>query len=531
MAAADNEDVFVFEDAGLLDGIVHGGDRGFDTMVIEGKDSVLAIHSATGPDSGKITLDDEVIRYAGLEPITADGTTTDVIYELTESDDEAVLEFVNGELKLSSSNNSFEETTFQVPTGSLTIKGAGGRDTLEISGAAKLALGSANLEVEFEEITVTADIETTGNVTLLAQDNLSLSEQILAGAPLIPNFANTESSITIDGATIDAGVFTAQAKSDSANIFGEDPDTQYSVGEKVLDFLGGISLFLGLSDVKASADVTITDAEITADTVDIDAVALTEASVKTSTLLVAFSGGFSEPSATVTIDGDTEITTTGIKDSSVDDDTAGDLSINTLASSSMSVSSQQSLLGPVRTGEKVNITVSYGSSDLDSIIDVGQDVEFNVSGNYHQKAEALKDGNSVSASSAAFEDGVLAVALAISISDTLVESNFAGTLTADGEVEILGHSDSKGNDTSASAVSGTPIGAKVAFFIQDQTKDPYKALPGFSELLVRDGIRLATLSPAVLLKESRDLSHLPISQLMFLRILQTMHRSRLTVGR
>ena len=127
LGADDNEDTFSFSSMGSLDGLLDGGARGFDTLVISGGAYSVAAFTATGPDAGTVALDGNLIRYRGLEPIVMAGTLADAIFNLTGGDDDAVLETSGSSLRLRSVNASptFELTDFAVPGNSLTIDGAG----------------------------------------------------------------------------------------------------------------------------------------------------------------------------------------------------------------------------------------------------------------------------------------------------------------------------------------------------------------------------------------------------------------------
>ena len=168
VGAPDNEDTFVFESGGTLAGTVDGGAGGFDTLVVDGNRSSL-VSSPTAPDAGTLTVDATTIRYAGLEPIAVTGTVTDAIVNLTAGNDAAILETDPGDsTKLKISGGTFESTSFTKPTGSVTVNGIGGTDSITIRGA--IALGGAALIVNAETINVeaTASITTTGAVTLAA---------------------------------------------------------------------------------------------------------------------------------------------------------------------------------------------------------------------------------------------------------------------------------------------------------------------------------------------------------------------------
>ena len=73
VGAADNRDQFVFEPGGSISGGIDGGPGGFDTLVVDGGAYQAVTYTTTGPNSGTVTRDGDVIEYAGLEPI--DDTT------------------------------------------------------------------------------------------------------------------------------------------------------------------------------------------------------------------------------------------------------------------------------------------------------------------------------------------------------------------------------------------------------------------------------------------------------------------------
>src|SRR5581483_7741337 len=137
--SADNEDTFVVEAGGGLSGTVDGGAGGFDTLEVEGSYNTMAF-TPTGPSSGIVALDSNVITYDGLEPVlTNGGTALNIIFNLPSGANQAVLEddatAGNGISQLRSINASFELTTFATPAagGSVTINLGNSADTLTIN--------------------------------------------------------------------------------------------------------------------------------------------------------------------------------------------------------------------------------------------------------------------------------------------------------------------------------------------------------------------------------------------------------------
>src|SRR5262249_42880832 len=74
VGARGNRDEFVFEPGGSISGGIDGGPGGFDTLVVSGGTYANVEYTTTGPDSGFVTRDGDVIVYSGLEPI--DDTST-----------------------------------------------------------------------------------------------------------------------------------------------------------------------------------------------------------------------------------------------------------------------------------------------------------------------------------------------------------------------------------------------------------------------------------------------------------------------
>ena len=79
--AAHNEDVFVLEYGGSVSGLIEGGEGGFDTIAVaDGGRRV--IFTPTGPDSGTISVDGDVTRYTGFEPVDS-GIAPDLVFDLS----------------------------------------------------------------------------------------------------------------------------------------------------------------------------------------------------------------------------------------------------------------------------------------------------------------------------------------------------------------------------------------------------------------------------------------------------------------
>ncbi|MDA0281965.1 MAG: hypothetical protein O3B86_01305, partial [Planctomycetota bacterium] len=107
----------------------------------------------TSANDGSITLNDGItdfsIGYVGLEPISNDGSATDIVFNLPAGNNGDVVlndsaSAITGSMLLSGS--TFENTTFSSAAATtLTINGNTGDDTITVAGADILFLGTINL--------------------------------------------------------------------------------------------------------------------------------------------------------------------------------------------------------------------------------------------------------------------------------------------------------------------------------------------------------------------------------------------------
>ncbi|MDZ4784059.1 MAG: hypothetical protein SGJ19_27745, partial [Planctomycetia bacterium] len=257
----DNQDEFVFEPGGRLDGLLHGGDRGFDTLVLQGGRYESVVYSAYGPDSGTVRLDGNLITYAGLEPIVDNSDPANVVIDATAGDDQLVLEQDPGNpgmLRVRALNGTLESVSFNVPTTSLVVNMAGGADTLTLTSftlavgaslsingdggadsvmfAGDLALPGGDLTVSAESITVSAGVSvstrpagansgdilfTSNNVALAngaalladADGGFTAGDVTINAAAAVNAVADANAQITVTGGTIRGRNITLAASS------------------------------------------------------------------------------------------------------------------------------------------------------------------------------------------------------------------------------------------------------------------------------------------------------------------------------
>ena len=254
--AADNEDTFVLRAGGDVSGILEGGARGFDSLIIQGGTYQTAIFSASGPDAGTIGLDGILVSYAGLEPIDLTTAVADLIINAdtippgtpdpllvpVPKPDNLVLEgAAAGSMILRNATGvtvpTIEEITFVNPTNSLTINlgdeafglpgtgddiltlgafdsgfdaeltvnGDGGADMIVVTQS--LTLPGNDIEINAESITVNAgvtistvaDAGASGDIRLTAISTKSLLSPLLPTPALIA--IGDLASLLADGGT------------------------------------------------------------------------------------------------------------------------------------------------------------------------------------------------------------------------------------------------------------------------------------------------------------------------------------------
>ncbi|MEO1591091.1 MAG: hypothetical protein AAFU71_07345, partial [Cyanobacteria bacterium J06632_22] len=235
VGAANNQDTFILEAGGRLDGRLDGNVGGFDILNIE-KTSDNLTYQAFGPDSGLITLDGQQIEFAGLEPINA-GNASQVEIVATDNDDELVLEEASSTtLQVRSLNGTMESLAFSKTATSARILLGDGDDSLTIQN-----LGSG----------VTTDITVAGS---------SLETSIPVVGDFLDDLLQGSDSVTFAGdALLQGGSLTVDAETISVNADvvvstrelitpGTDPTSGVSAGDS-----GRISFSGETIDIAAGA--------------------------------------------------------------------------------------------------------------------------------------------------------------------------------------------------------------------------------------------------------------------------------------
>ncbi|MDF1754557.1 MAG: autotransporter-associated beta strand repeat-containing protein, partial [Verrucomicrobiales bacterium] len=154
-----------------------------DSLVINGGNFGVVTHNLTATDSGSFDIDGDGtadITYTGLEPIDMTGSTaSDLIFNLPvgANPDVVLRNSTNaGEMELDGS--TFESTIFTVPSGSITINGNTGTDTITIESLDSSFAGNLLIDAgdSVDSVTVTNNLVFDGNLTITTGDiNLNAS--------------------------------------------------------------------------------------------------------------------------------------------------------------------------------------------------------------------------------------------------------------------------------------------------------------------------------------------------------------------
>jgi hypothetical protein len=115
----------------------HGGDGGFDSLVITGGSFSGASYSASGPDSGRIILDGTIIDYTGLEPIIDNTIVDERVFTISTTGVDQqirIRDYTDDGYCVIDSNGAgeFESIAFPNPANSLTVNAGNGNDTIII---------------------------------------------------------------------------------------------------------------------------------------------------------------------------------------------------------------------------------------------------------------------------------------------------------------------------------------------------------------------------------------------------------------
>ena len=118
------------EPQGSIAGLIDGGPSNQGTLYIDGATAGNEVFTASGRHSGTITLPGRTVNYAGMAPIVQSGTASNVVITGTGNAQITVTQ-TGGTITVTSP--TMESIAFPTPSGSLSIYGGGGYDTLAVA--------------------------------------------------------------------------------------------------------------------------------------------------------------------------------------------------------------------------------------------------------------------------------------------------------------------------------------------------------------------------------------------------------------
>ncbi len=236
---ATGTDTFYLEPQGSIAGVIDGGPINQGTLDIVGAAPGNEVFTASGRHSGTIALPGRTVNYEGMAPIVQSGTPSDVVITGTGNAQMTVTQTGN---TITVSSPTMESISFSPPSGSLSIYGGGGYDTLTVASA--LNLGTANF--------VVGGLQAGQGI---AQISLPSSSSITAGNVTLT--ASTTGPQSFDPTTLlsDLGLTNA------TSLLNFDPST-FSPATLLADvnplsYLGSIATVTDQGNITASGNISI----------------------------------------------------------------------------------------------------------------------------------------------------------------------------------------------------------------------------------------------------------------------------------
>jgi len=291
-----------------------------------------------------------------------------------------------------------------------------------------------------------------GDITLEAIANLDDITSGLITVPFLPaEISITEGRATFDDATVRGNDVTITVESDSSDLFA-DEDTDGGVGEPLQEFIGQISVGVGVAISEATAEFSFADGEIRANNLTISADAAADAEATVLTAFGAIAYGQSVPTAKVDFTGDAVV------------DTQNDFVVTTKSSSDLGITATQNLTGTSTTVERYNLTIATAYSDVTSAATFGAGTDVTVRGDFFVDIDAERN-HSVQSFAAAYGDGTLATGINVAVHDSKLDALIDGDVRVFGDMAVAADLETLKNDFSAqSTVGSTNLGAAAATF-------------------------------------------------------------------
>ncbi|UWQ93619.1 LEPR-XLL domain-containing protein (plasmid) [Rhodobacteraceae bacterium M382] len=447
---------------------IDGGDGEFDSLILDGSFSSI-VYAAENANDGHITLDGTDLVYRGLEPITQNNATDDLVIDLSAHADTAVLRASGADdMYIGTTGGlipTFENITFANPTSSLTINLGSGSDSLDVQSLSANWDASLNIYGEFDGAeTFAAD---GGEDSVVFSGSIDLGDS--GSMQVIAEEITVNDSVSIVGDTSEDGFIEFRSRrigtaelENLAPIFPSSKEATIDIGDDTRIEAGGVYLIAQaeertfaeqleissalnnnlvgplLSQVadiltfpfqvlvkKTEASVTVGQrAEITGHSgVGIYANSVTNASGAAGFALASLGWADSTAIATVDIGEFADIYSDGF------------VVITSDASSTANMTAETNTgLGDVPTGpnSQVSLSLAVARSTLSSTLTLAENavVEAGLTANLLAGGEV---DSQASASSGLYSSGAVGASLAIELSDADVHTDIHGTVISRGE--------------------------------------------------------------------------------------------------
>ncbi|QDU28396.1 Hemolysin, chromosomal [Anatilimnocola aggregata] len=261
-----NDDDTLTVDASIVSSglaiIFNGGAGGNDTLEFTGTGVTNATLTHASATDGTVMLDGTTLTYTGLDPILINTPGANWVLEYTSDPAPVTLADVAGDLQVTRSGVAEQVTISPVGLASLTVRTGTGADTIEFDSlpAGWTAAITIDGQGAADILNVnTADLTSTGNITLAGVETANLSRNITTGGVLSGNATTVNVddapngqiadaiALAASGATVNvaAGTYTEfiPSLSKSLNLKGAqagvDARTRVAVPETILNHSQG----------------------------------------------------------------------------------------------------------------------------------------------------------------------------------------------------------------------------------------------------------------------------------------------------
>jgi hypothetical protein len=293
-----------------------------------------------------------------------------------------------------------------------------------------------------------------GDITLSVAENASFD--------LLDLLANTDQSAVkiqlLDKAKIQGGTVKLTAKADHTQYFTE----KSPLRDTVIEFLENIKLGAGVAISKTQAEISLaTESNIIASSLSLDATAKSNAQTKAYGYGLGVAYGQTDATAKV-------IVNTGVKL-----ETAGDLSIESNATSTIKISASPKFAAKDVAAAAIAVSIAK----LESTTQIAQGATVKVGGK--AKIQALSNEESTTvAEAAAAQNGQLGVAVSVLNSNNNTAALVDGTVTATQDDLTIKAETTTKNETKAVSSVGSSLGGVVQAKVTDEAINKVKGWLG-----------------------------------------------------